>query len=325
MVKQEYIAEWFLRAQKIAHLGLWDQDPTTNELWWSDEVYWILGLEPQGISPSFDKFLQVVHPDDRYLIVKQTELALTNEDHRYRVEYRIIRPDKSERFIYEEAVVERDKHGTPTKITGILQDITDRKMAEEALLRTTSIITSSDDAIISKNLDGIIQDWNYAAEKMFGYMAEEAIGKPMLTLIPDDRKFEEFDILSRIVQGERIEHFETIRQRKDGSFIEISATISPILNTHNEIIGISKIARDISERKRAEEEIRKKDKLLAEISSRLPGLLFQFVAGLDGTRKVSYVTGQARNFLGLDPKPESFFERFTAAIHPVIVRIFSKR
>lgn len=130
MDKHEYNADWVLRAQKIAQLGIWDQDPISNELWWSDETFRILGLDPQSIVPSFDTFLQMLHPDDRELVVKQTELALKSDDNPYKVEYRIIKPDNSERIIHEEALIERDEKGTPIKITGIIQDITDRKQAE---------------------------------------------------------------------------------------------------------------------------------------------------------------------------------------------------
>ena len=133
MVKQEYITNWVLRAQEIAHMGIWDQDPISDELWWSDETFRILGLDSQAISPSFDEFLQVVHPDDRPLIVKQTELALKSDDNPYAVDYRIIRPDKSERIVHEEALIERDEKGTPIKITGIIQDITDKKKMEAQL------------------------------------------------------------------------------------------------------------------------------------------------------------------------------------------------
>jgi len=130
MIKQEYLSDWVTRAQKIAHLGIWDQNPISNELWWSDETFKILGLEPQSVAPSFDRFLEIVHPDDRSLIVKQTELALQSDDNPYNVEYRVIMPDKSERFLHEEALIERDEIGNPTKITGIIHDITERKIAE---------------------------------------------------------------------------------------------------------------------------------------------------------------------------------------------------
>ena len=127
------------------------------------------------------------------------------------------------------------------------------EQAEIVATRLAAIVESSDDAIISKTLDGIITSWNRGAEKVFGYSAPEAIGKPMLMLIPPGRTNEEPEILARIRRGEKVDHFETIRVRKDGKLIDISATISPLKEGIDKIIGASKIARDITGRKRAEE------------------------------------------------------------------------
>jgi PAS domain S-box-containing protein len=142
------------------------------------------------------------------------------------------------------------------------RDITDRKQIEitlgeiEQRLRwSASIVESSDDAIVSKNLDGIVTSWNRGAERVFGYTAAEAIGQPITIVIPEDRQDEERDILTRIGRGERIDHFETVRQRKDGSLIVISLTVSPVKNKEGKIVGASKIARDITEQKRSQERI----------------------------------------------------------------------
>lgn len=118
-----------------------------------------------------------------------------------------------------------------------------------------AIVESSDDAIIGKNLDGIIMSWNTGAERIFGYLAEEVIGKSITILIPSDRYNEEPAILERLRRGERIDHYETVRQRKNGSLIDISLTVSPVRGTDGRIIGASKIARDITERKQSEAQI----------------------------------------------------------------------
>jgi PAS domain S-box-containing protein len=128
---------------------------------------------------------------------------------------------------------------------------------ERELRRSKEIIDSTDDAIISKTLDGIIKTWNPGAERLFGYTAEEAVGKSVRMLIPADRQSEEPELMARISRGERIDHYETQRLCKDGRVIEISATISPLLNESGKVVGASKIARDITERKRAVEEIRR--------------------------------------------------------------------
>ena len=121
-------------------------------------------------------------------------------------------------------------------------------------LRLAAIVESSDDAIVSKDLNGIISSWNGGAERLFlGYTAEEVIGKPITILIPAERQAEEIEILGRIRRGERVDHFDTVRQRKDRSLVEISLTVCPIKTADGKIAGASKTARDISDRRRAEE------------------------------------------------------------------------
>ena len=131
-------------------------------------------------------------------------------------------------------------------------DITERKRVEEARQGLAAIVESSDDAIISKTLQGVITSWNPGAERLFGYRADEAIGQPLLMLIPPERSDEESDILTRIACGERIEHFETVRVRQDGQRVHVSATVSPIRDAQGRVVGASKIARDITDRKLAQ-------------------------------------------------------------------------
>jgi PAS domain S-box-containing protein len=134
----------------------------------------------------------------------------------------------------------------------MLLDISERKRAEESRRFLASIIDSSDDAIISKDINGVTTSWNRAAERLFGYLAEEVTGKPIAIIIPADRRDEEPVILERIRRGERIDHYETVRQRKDGSLIDVSLSVSAIRDEAGRVVGAAKIARDITERKRAE-------------------------------------------------------------------------
>ena len=140
--------------------------------------------------------------------------------------------------------------------------------AEIARARLAAIVESSNDAIVSKDLNGVITSWNAAAEQLFGYTADEAIGRSIMMIIPEERADEEPVILRRIRAGERVEHFETLRRRKDGTPVNISVTISPIVDARGRIIGASKIARDISDRKRAEEMQRKSELALKEADRR---------------------------------------------------------
>jgi PAS domain S-box-containing protein len=143
-------------------------------------------------------------------------------------------------------------------------------VSERASQRLASIVESSDDAIISKDTSGIIKTWNRGAERVFGYTAEEAIGQPVTMLIPVERLDEEPEILQRILRGERIDHYETIRKRKDGELIDISITVSPLRNATGRVVGASKIARDITERKRAEAH---REMLLGEMKHRVKNTL----------------------------------------------------
>lgn len=149
-----------------------------------------------------------------------------------------------------------DPSGTLVGAINMLVDVSDRERAELYARQLASIVESSNDAIISKDLDGIISSWNRGAERLFGYKAEEVIGRSITILIPWDRLDEEVGILERIRRGERIHTYETVRQRKDGSPVEISLTVSPVKDADGRISGASKIARDITERKRAEEQQR---------------------------------------------------------------------
>ena len=164
----------------------------------------------------------------------------------------------------------RDRSGAMVGAVNMLVDITERKRAENIGLHLASIVESSDDAIVSKDLDGIINTWNRGAQQLFGYSVAEVVGKPVTILIPSDRREEEGRILERIRRGERVDHYETIRRRKDGSLVDISLTVSPIKDAEGRIIGASKIARDISDRKRKEELL---DLLAREVDHRSKNLL----------------------------------------------------
>lgn len=144
-----------------------------------------------------------------------------------------------------------------------LEDITDRQQAELARAKLAAIVECSDDAIVGKSLDGIIESWNGAAEQLFGYSAEEAIGQSITLLIPKDRVDEEPVILERVRRGEHIQHYESVRRRKNGTLLDVSLTISPIIDRAGRIVGASKIARNITERKQAEAALIKSEKLAA--------------------------------------------------------------
>jgi len=181
-----------------------------------------------------------------------------------RIEITALRRDGTE-FPVELSILPL-KVGASYRFNAFIADITERKRAEGTKARLAAIVESSDDAIIGKTLDGIVISWNSGAERIFGYTAEEVLGQPVTMLIPPDRLDEEPPIIDRLRRGERIEHFETVRRRKDGEEVDVSLTISSIKDETGKIIGISKIARDITERQHAKEE---RERLILDLTDAL--------------------------------------------------------
>ena len=174
----------------------------------------------------------------------------------------IERPNGERRHVIPAPRILTDEHGKIAGAINCLFDITERKRAETAAMRLAAVVQSSHDAVAAKTLNGIITDWNQSAERIFGYKPKEIIGKSVLTLIPKDRQNEEQEILRRIRHGESLNHYETVRRRKDGQLIDVSLTISPIKNPKDEIVGVSKIARDITKQKQTERRLAEQARLL---------------------------------------------------------------
>jgi PAS domain S-box-containing protein len=248
-------------AIEAAKLGTFDKDLTSGKMFWDARCRELFDIGHEDDVTFENDFLPGLHPDDRervnnlivnYAFVK--ELSNGNYD----VEYRAIGAgDKKVRWIKSRGTVFFNENAQPVRFIGTVFDITDIKQASEKSALLSAIIQSSYDAIISKNLDGVIESWNDAAERMFGYASKDMIGQSIFKIIPPEKVDEEQQILFRLKNGERVEHFETKRLKKDGKLLDISLTISPIKNDDGEIIGLSKIARDITDQKMAE--MRKND------------------------------------------------------------------
>jgi PAS domain S-box-containing protein len=172
-----------------------------------------------------------------------------------------------------------------------------RQRAERAAQQLVAIVESSHDAIVSKDLDGVIATWNRGAERLFGYTAEEAVGKPITIIIPEDRLEEEPDILARIRRGERVDHFETVRRRKDGSCLDISLTISPVRDSSGTIVGASKIARDITEQKLTEARLQDSERQLTDLLAAVPAAIYT----TDAEGKITYFNQAAVELAGRTP------------------------
>ena len=181
----------------------------------------------------------------------------------------LMRPDGTEVPIDDSAAPIHDDAGAIVGVVLVFRDITERRRAEKAKATLAAIVESSDDAIISKDLNGRILTWNAGAERLFGYREQEVIGRPITLIIPHSHLNEETMILQRIRDGERIDHYETVRQRKDGSLLDISLTVSPIRDGLGNIVGASKIARDITRRRLAEEALRLSEEKLRQHAQEL--------------------------------------------------------
>jgi PAS domain S-box-containing protein len=244
-------------AIESTNLGTWEFYPANNHLYWSEECRSIYNF-PDGHQPTFETFLAHIHPDDRESVEQAIQKSLDPTfGGRYDLIYRILRfGDGETRWIKAHGTVyfENDQ---PNLFVGTVVDIHEIKLAEEKSAKLAAIIASSDDAIISKTLESVITSWNDSARRMFGYTSEEMIGETIYKLIPPDRLEEEPQILARLKSGDRVDHFETKRLTRDGRLIDVSVSVSPVKDKEGRIIGLSKIARDITEKKL--DETRKND------------------------------------------------------------------
>lgn len=250
--------------------------------------------------------LRLYWPDGRPMPHDQCAMALTlRTGTSVQMEAVAERPDGSRIPFSAHPTLLYDESGALAGAVNMLVDVTGTKRAELAQQQLSAIVDSSRDAIASKHLNGIIVSWNPGAERLFGYKAEEIIGKPVTILIPEDHQDEEPEILARIRRGEPIDHYETVRRRKDGSLVDISLSVSPVKDAAGNIIGASKIARDVSDKKAIERTLRQQRRRLATLN-RIARTISQ---GLDLDNVVQSVTDIATELSGA--KYGAFFYNVT--------------
>ncbi len=259
-----------LAAQASAHLGSWKWDIRTGTVQWSDEQFRIFGYAPHSIAPTSDTFVTALHPEDQERVLAAINATLSL-NRLYNCECRIRRQNGDIRELLCRGEVTRDDTGRPIRMVGTVLDITERKRFELVRANLAAIVAASDDAIVGESLDGIIVSWNPAAERISGYSAHDVIGRPLIDLLPPESYELERTILARVGRGESLAPHEDVRVRKDGTSIDVSVTVFPIKDSTGHVIGLSRFVRDITERKRVEEQLRKTERL-AELGTLASGL-----------------------------------------------------
>jgi PAS domain S-box-containing protein len=254
-------------ARMVMRVGTFEWNMRTDVNHWTPEMEAIYGLAPGTFPGTLLAWEHLIHPEDRETSMNEIRRAMSEGG--LEKEWRVIWPDGSLHWILCRASVLKDATNEPERLIGVNIEITDRMEIERVSGLLAAIVDSSDDAIISKNLDGIITSWNQGAERIFGFTAQEAIGKSIALIIPPDRRDEERKILERLKNGERIDHYETVRMRKEGTRLNISLTISPVKDRSGRIIGASKVARDITEKKLYERTMRDNEERLRTLASSL--------------------------------------------------------
>ena len=237
--------------QRIAHIGTWEWEIAADKTYWSEEMYRIFRRDPLKLPPPYNEYLNYVHPDDRDYVDNAFKKAINREP--FSIDYRIILANGEECIIHMQSEVIIDEKNIPIRIKRLVQDITERTKSIERIKSLANIVELSNDAIITKSLDGTITSWNKAAEQMYGYSAEEVLGKDVSILALNNLKGETNQLIEEIEQGKKIQNHETLRLRKDGTIINVSLTLSPVYDASGKLSDISIIARDITKRKAAQE------------------------------------------------------------------------
>ncbi len=237
----------------MAHLQqvFWIKNAADDAVLYISPAYeTICGSTCQSLYDNFQSFLEAVHPEDRERV--GDAMARQRETGGYEEEYRIVRPDGTIRWIWARSYPVRDGQGKVTRFAGIAEDITERKSLEQDRARLAAIVEYSEDAIVSMSVDCIIIGWNRGAERQYGYTAEEIIGCSLSVLFPPDHYHEYLEILKNVRKGQPVASCDTVRRRKDGTLIHTSVNIFPIEVRNREIVGASKISRDVTAIKKLE-------------------------------------------------------------------------
>ena len=252
--------ERFLLVSEATRDLVWDWDVLGGEVTWAGATREYFGSLPTpNLILDGRAWAAQVHPDDLAFTKVAAQAAFESGARSWEHEYRFRRADGMYACMLERACIVHDAGGRPRRVVGAMRDITQRKLAEEATLRLAAIVASASDAIVGKTTDGVITSWNAAAERIFGYTEQEMLGQSVFMLVPEELHSSERALLARVRRGERVEFSTTERFRRDGGRISVSLTVSPIWDPSGVVVGVSSIQRDVTERRRAEEEIARRE------------------------------------------------------------------
>ncbi len=248
------------RSQEIAHLGSWELNLESNKLTWSDEVYRIFGLEPQEFGATYEAFLEAVHPDDRAAVDAAYTGSLKEGRDCYEIEHRVVRKSSGEvRYVHERCEHITDESGKIIASIGMVHDITDRKKAEDQLRLQATLWENMHDAVVAMDKHFTITAWNRAATELYGWEKEEAIGENAWEIMHRGAREEHISEITAKLAAEGIATCDLDHQHKDGGKLHIEARLVTLTDASGQIIGYISAGRDISERKRAEEELKHKN------------------------------------------------------------------
>ena len=290
-------------------------DVTAPNVYVSPQVEPMLGYPASTWLEDGELLTKVVHPDDLPWVTAECERVRETGEPMH-AEYRIIRADGRTIWVLDHTLLVRDEDGAPLWVQGFLLDVSDRHAAEETRARLAAIVESSDDAIMSASLDLTFTSWNRGAERLFGYSAEEMLGKPITLLMPPERQKEALTLTRRVVDEQRVINLETVRVREDGSPIDIAYTYSPIRDSTGAVVGVSAIGQDITDRKRAEAAIRESEEQFRALVGNVPGVIFR--CALDADWTMEFLSEAMADISGY---PSSDFignrvRTFTSVVHP---------
>ncbi|HLJ12783.1 MAG TPA: PAS domain S-box protein [Planctomycetaceae bacterium] len=249
-------------ALEAAQVGVWEWNIATGEFRLSATVARLHGLAPEDFTGTFDAYLALIHPQDSPHFCERVNAAL-DSDSGCELEFRAVWPDGSHHWIGGIGRVIFDEHRRPLRMVGLARDVTQRRQTDETIRNLAAVVDSAQDAIVGTTLDGTITSWNDGAVRLYGYLPDEAIGRPIKMLAAPDRLDEVQRLRRKVAQGKRVEQFETVRRRKDGERVHISLNICPIRDEHGIIVGATSNAHDITQRVVLQETLRQSQKMEA--------------------------------------------------------------